>query len=125
MYFIFIPFQTYIPIVLTFLKTHTKDEESELILANAWDTMLKVNFLLFLHNVESKNAEKGRNETLKKDIHEFLTFIERLFVWSNEEVKVLKSFLGKFWFAQCTELVEYHLSGNCKLLTFNSLVFYT
>jgi hypothetical protein len=60
------------------------DVESELILAHAWDSMLKINFLLHLYHLDDdKNDESVAND---RDDNEFVNFIERLFVWGLEEV---------------------------------------
>jgi hypothetical protein len=84
-------FQAYIPIIGKFLKLEGSaghDAESELILAHAWDSMLKINFLVHLHNLDDDKNDDGVASDQDNN-KEFVNFIERLFVWGLEEVKIL------------------------------------
>ena len=73
--------------------TTDENKDSELILAHAWDTMLKLNFLLHVEKVVAKIDSTvdtdANNSTFGSDVTPagFLTLIERLFVWVLDEVK--------------------------------------
>ena len=70
-------------------------KESELILAHAWDTMLKLNFLCQADRLVAKldsSVDANANEsTVGSDVAPmtgFFTFVERLFVWVLDKVKL-------------------------------------
>ncbi len=66
------------------MESGEPDVESELILAHAWDSMLKISLLLHLYHLDDdKNDDSVAND---RDDNEFVNFIERLFVWGLEEV---------------------------------------